>query len=517
MVISRFSAIGVATGYPDQLMAYIMRQQLGLCEWCLLAFDEDGDTLGAGKNLEFCMTTVGTESNPLRVAIIGSGPAGFYTVSNFLKHKDIHVELDMFDRLPTPFGLVRAGVAPDHQKYKTVTRAYDKSAQQDNYRFYGNVEYGSDISLDELKAHYHQIIFCTGAPGDRNLGVPGEDLNGSYSATDFVAWYNGHPDYVDYKFNLDAESVAVVGVGNVAIDVARILLKTDNELSTTDMADHALAALRESKVKTVYVLGRRGPAQAAFTPPEIKEMSELEDADVTVPAAEAALDEASRAAAEADKNVAKNVAVIESYADKASTGKNKQLVIRFLVSPTELISDDNGNVSAIKIVKNEAVVGEDGSVKARATDQEEVIPVGMVLRSVGYRGAPLAEVPFNDSWGTFANEQGRIVGDDNEPVTGLYTAGWIKRGPTGVIGTNKTCAQETVNMMVEDLKAGRILDPANPKISDAEALVANKVPNAISYADWQKIDAAETSKGEAQGRPRFKFTPREAVLAELGR
>jgi ferredoxin--NADP+ reductase len=461
------------------------------------------------------MTAVGTETNPLRVAIIGSGPAGFYTVSNFLKHTDVHVEMDMFDRLPTPFGLVRAGVAPDHQKYKTVTRAYDKSAQQDNYRFYGNVEYGADLTLDELKAHYHQIIFCSGAPGDRNLNVPGEDLDGSYSATDFVAWYNGHPDYVDYKFNLEAEAVAVVGVGNVAIDVARILLKTDNELASTDMAEHALEALRHSKVKTVYVLGRRGPAQAAFTPPEIKEMGELEDADVTVLAEEAKLDSASQAAAEADKNIAKNVAVIESFAGQAATGKSKQLVIRFLVSPTELIGED-GKVSAIKIVKNEAIVQEDGSVKAQATDQTETIPVGMVFRSVGYRGAPLPDIPFNESWGTIANEEGRIV-DNGEPVTGLYTAGWIKRGPTGVIGTNKTCAQQTVNHMVEDLKAGKILSPEQPGIEAAAELVKTKAPNAISYDEWQKIDAVETRRGEAVGRPRIKFTSRAAVLAELGR
>jgi ferredoxin--NADP+ reductase len=463
------------------------------------------------------MSAVGTPDNPLRVAIIGSGPAGFYTVSNFLKHTGVTAELDMFDRLPTPFGLVRAGVAPDHQKYKTVTRAYDKSASQDNYRFYGFVEYGSDLTLADLKAHYHQIIFCTGAPGDRNLNVPGEDLGGSHSATDFVAWYNGHPDYVDYKFNLDAESVAVVGVGNVAIDVARILLKTEQELSSTDMADHAIEALKKSKVKKVYVMGRRGPAQAAFTPPEIKEMGELEDADVTVRADEAELDEASRAAAEADKNVAKNVAVIESYADREATGKSKQLVIRFLVSPAELIGDEDGNVSAIRIVKNEAVMGADGSVKAQATDQEETIPVGLVFRSVGYRGAPLPEIPFNDSWGTIANQQGRIVGESGEHVTGLYTAGWIKRGPTGVIGTNKTCAQETVNMMMEDLKAGKLLAPEHPAIDDAAKLVAEKTSNAISYSDWRQIDEVETSKGEAQGRPRVKFTSFESVLDELGR
>jgi ferredoxin--NADP+ reductase len=277
--------------------------------------------------------------------------------------------------------------------------------------------------------------------------------------------------------------------------------------------------LRNSKVKTVYVLGRRGPAQAAYTPPEIKEMGELEDADVMVLAAEAELDPASRAEMEAngDKNVAKNVAAIEDFAGRDSTGKSKQLVIRFLVSPTELISDAEGRVSAIKIVKNEAYAADDGSVKARATDQEEIIPVGLVFRSVGYRGAPLPEIPFNDSWGTIANEAGRIVDESNAPVTGLYTAGWIKRGPTGVIGTNKTCAQETVNMMVEDLKAGKILSPENPAIEDAKALIDSRVKDAISYADWTKIDSVETSRGEAEGRPRVKFTKVADILAELGR
>ena len=465
------------------------------------------------------MSEVGTEKNPLRVAIIGSGPAGFYTVSNFLKHTDVHAEMDMFDRLPTPFGLVRAGVAPDHQKYKTVTRAYAKSAEQDNYRFYGNVEYGKDLSLDDLKQHYHQIIFCSGAPSDRNLNVPGEDLSGSHSATDFVAWYNGHPDYVDYEFNLDAESVAIVGVGNVAVDVARILLKTDKELKSTDIADHALAALRNSKVKKVYLLGRRGPAQAAYTPPEIKEMGELEDADVMVLEQEAELDPASRSEMEAngDKNVAKNVAVIEEFASREATGKSKQLMIRFLVSPTELVGDENGKVQAIKIVKNEAYAAEDGSVKARATDEEELIPVGLVFRSVGYRGTALPEIPFNESWGTIANDQGRIIDDGNQPITGLYTAGWIKRGPTGVIGTNKTCAQETVNMMVEDLKVGKVLEPTSPSIEAAKSLIDSRVSDVISYQDWTKIDGVETSKGEASGRPRVKFTKVVEMLAELGR
>ncbi|MBD3646488.1 MAG: FAD-dependent oxidoreductase, partial [Pseudomonadales bacterium] len=329
------------------------------------------------------MAEAGTESNPLRVAIIGSGPAGFYTVSNFLKYSDICVEMDMFDRLPTPFGLVRAGVAPDHQKYKTVTRAYDKSAQSPNFRFYGNGEYGRDVDLEDLKQYYHQIIFTTGAQTDRNLGIPGEELSGSHSATDFVAWYNGHPDYVDLEFDLSQESAAIVGLGNVAVDVARILCKSYDELKGTDIADYALEALKNSNIRNVYILGRRGPAQAAFTPPEIKEMGELEEADVTVPVDEATLDPVSREEMEAtaDKNVAKNIEVIEEFSTRERTGKKKLLTIRFLVSPTELVGDENGRVKAIKLVKNEAYKSEDGTVRPRATDQEEEIPVGLVFRS----------------------------------------------------------------------------------------------------------------------------------------
>ena len=221
------------------------------------------------------MDEIGSTKNPLRVAIIGSGPAGFYTVSNFLKNKELVVEFDMYDRLPTPFGLVRAGVAPDHQKDKSVQKAYDKNAQLPNFRFFGNVEYGSDITIEDLRKHYHQVMFSTGAPFDRNLGIPGENLDGCFSATEFVAWYNGHPDFADRKFDLSQENVVIVGVGNVAMDVARMLCKTHKELSVTDVADHALVALKNSKVKNVYILGRRGPAQAAFTPPEIKELENL--------------------------------------------------------------------------------------------------------------------------------------------------------------------------------------------------------------------------------------------------
>lgn len=464
------------------------------------------------------MSEVGSTHNPLRVAIIGSGPAGFYTVSNFLKHKDVSVEMDMYDRLPTPFGLVRAGVAPDHQKYKTVTRAYDKSAQSEHFRFYGNVEYSKHVNLDDLKRFYHQVIFTTGAPSDRNLNIAGENLSGSHSATDFVAWYNGHPDYVDYQFDLSQESAAIVGLGNVAIDVARILCKTHEELMQTDMADYAIEALSKSKVKQVYILGRRGPAQAAFTPPEIKEMGELADADVFVEPSEAKLDMVSREEMEGnnDKNVLKNVAVIESFSQKKTGGKSKHLTIRFLVSPTELIGDGQDRLKAIRIVKNESFKSEDGSVRPRATDQEEEIPVGLVFRSVGYKGKPLPEIPFNESWGTIENDKGRIT-QDGVVLEGLYTAGWIKRGPTGVIGTNKTCAQETVACMVEDLKGGKYLSPESTDVEAARQFVLSRQSDVITYDDWNAIDEAETSKGEASNRPRVKFTNVKDMLAVLKR
>lgn len=461
------------------------------------------------------MAAVGTPENPLRVAIIGSGPSGFYTVSNLLKQSDLSVEMDMFDRLPTPYGLVRAGVAPDHQKDKSVTRAYEKSAAHPGFRFFGNVEYGTHIHMDDLKAHYHQVMFTTGSPFDRNLGIPGEDLEGSHSATEFVAWYNGHPDFADLKFDLTQENVAVVGMGNVAMDVARILCKTTEELAVTDIAEHALEALKASQVKNVYILGRRGPAQAAFTPPEIKEMGEFEDADVVVLGSEAALDAASQQALEAsgDKNAQKNVDTVQEYASRSLTGKKRQLHIRFLVSPSELEGQD-GRVTACKLVKNK-LVEEGGSIKAVATSEEEVIPAGLVFRSVGYRGKPLPDVPFNDSWGTIANEGGRVVDESGAQAVGLYTAGWIKRGPSGVIGTNKTCAQETVNLMVEDLAAGRHFEPTQSPAALVD-LVLSRQPDAITFADWKKIDDEELARGEAKGKPRVKFT-RVAEMVALAR
>lgn len=458
------------------------------------------------------MDEIGTAQNPLRVAIIGSGPAGFYTVSNFLKNKELVVEFDMYDRLPTPFGLVRAGVAPDHQKDKSVQKAYDKSAQLPNFRFFGNVEYGSDVTMKDLRKHYHQVMFSTGAPFDRNLGIPGEDLDGCFSATEFVAWYNGHPDFADRKFDLSQENVVIIGVGNVAIDVARMLCKTHDELSVTDVADHALLALKDSKVKNVYILGRRGPAQAAFTPPEIKELGEFEDADVTVPLEESKVDAASLALIENDKNAIKNINFISEYAERTIQGKSRLLTIRFLVSPLEVIGED-GKVKSVKVVKNKLVENQDGTFRPVATEETENIPAGLIFRSVGYKGKPLPDIPYNENSGTIMNDSGRVIEADGTPVCGLYTAGWIKRGPSGVIGTNKTCAQETVARMIEDIGIGKVNIPEDPSIGGAEDLINGIDSAVVTYPEWQNIDRSELQRGEAQGRPRVKYTDIDEMIS----
>lgn len=465
------------------------------------------------------MTKPGTEANPLRVAIIGSGPAGFYAAEALLKQEDVVVEVDMYDRLPTPFGLVRGGVAPDHPKIKSVTRVYDKTATKPNFRFFGYVELGSDITVEDLRDHYHQIIYSVGAQTDRSLGIPGEDLKGSHPATEFVAWYNGHPDFRDYEFDLSQERVAVIGIGNVAMDVARILSRTKEELAETDIADYALEALANSNIKEVTILGRRGPAQAKYTNPEIKELGEIAGADICVLPEEAELDPLSQAAYEAsdDRTLKRNVEIVQEYAKHEPTGKPRKLTVRFLVSPVELIGDDDGNLVAMKLVRNELYEKDDGSLRPRATDQYEEIPVGLVFRSVGYRGVPLPGVPFREDWGTIPNVDGRVVTDpeSKEVVVGEYVAGWIKRGPSGVIGTNKPDSVATVEAMMEDLAKGNHLDPAHPEVKAAEALVRERKPNYFSYADWQRLDEIEEARGEEQGRPRVKFTSYKAMLDAL--
>jgi ferredoxin--NADP+ reductase len=466
------------------------------------------------------MAQVGIEGNPLRVAIIGAGPTGFYSAEHLQKQKDLVVEIDLYDRLPTPFGLVRGGVAPDHQKIKTVTKAYDRIAAKPNFRFFGYVELGTDVTVELLKDYYHQIIFCTGAQTDRDMGIPGEDLKGSHAATEFVAWYNGHPDYRHFEFDLSQERAAVIGIGYVAVDVCRILCRTPEELAKTDIADYALEALTKSNIKEVTMVGRRGPAQAAFTNPEAKELGEMADADVFVLPEEAALDELSRTKLEKiqDKSTQRKVDILKEFSEREPTGKSNRLTLRFLASPVELFGDDEGRVTRMRLVKNELYEKNDGTIRPRPTDAHEELDVGLVFRSVGYRGVALPGVPFYDKWGVILNEKGRVLDSDSkEPVVGQYAAGWIKRGPSGVIGTNKPDALETVNCMMEDLREGRIHDPAYPAVSSATEMVRERKPEFVSYEDWLRLDELEVSRGKELGRPRLKFTRIEDMLKVLGR
>ncbi len=461
------------------------------------------------------MASPGTASNPIRIAVIGAGPAGFYAAEHFFKQKDLSVQVDLFDKLPTPYGLVRAGVAPDHQKIKNVTRVFEKTASNPRFRFFGNVEYGKHIQLSDLKNFYHQVYFSTGTAVDRRLNIVGENLEGSHSATEFVAWYNGHPDYRDLSFDLSQESAVVIGVGNVAIDVARILCKTADELRSTDIADYALDALAESNVKSVSLVGRRGPAQAAFTVPEIKEMGELSDASIDILQDELTLDEYSLATLEATPNrlVQKKLEIMSSYVGGSNQDATRQCHLRFLYSPVALLSNDNGAVRSVKVVKNTLVPQDSGRLGARATEEFEEWPAGLVFRSVGYRGLPLKDLPFNESWGVVNNLEGRITRDDGSIVIGCYVGGWIKRGPSGVIGTNKPDAVETVSCMIQDIANEKHFHPDNTEDVALINFLKSAQPDYVTFDDWQQIDNAERIAGEKSGRPRVKLTSVPEMLA----
>jgi len=454
---------------------------------------------------------IGTPEHPLRVAIVGSGPAGFYAAGQLLKaksHPDLCAQVDMFDRLPTPWGLVRAGVAPDHPNIKAVSRVYEKTAEHPEFRFYGNVELGRDLSHDDLTSRYHAVIYAVGAQTDRRMGIPGEDLPGSWAATELVAWYNGHPDYRDLEFDLSAERAVVVGNGNVAADVARMLALTREELAQTDVADHALEVMAESNVREIVVLGRRGPAQAAFTNPELLELGDMTDADVFVDPGDAELDPLSKAFIESEAahtTAKKNVEILSGYAQREPLGKRRRIVLRFLVSPVEILGSER--VEGIRFVHNDLVEGEDGALRARATELSEELDCGLVFRSIGYRGTRVPGVPFDEKRCVIPNENGRIL-----DRTGEYAVGWIKRGPTGIIGTNKRDAQETVNALLEDLDSDRLGAPSDPHRDSLDALVAERQPDAVSYAGWQAVDRVEREAGEPHGRPRVKLCSFEELL-----
>jgi ferredoxin--NADP+ reductase len=438
---------------------------------------------------------------PLHVAIVGSGPAAFYAAGHALASEDPVVEVDMLERLPTPWGLVRLGVAPDHPQLKTVSRAFEKIAARPGFRFLGNVEIGRSVTHDELLERYDAVIYAVGSQTDRRLGIPGEDLPGSWPATELVAWYNGHPDFQGLEFDLSAERAVVIGNGNVALDVARMLALTREELAPTDTTDDAIEAIVDSGLQEILVLGRRGPVQAAWTSTELQELGGLAGADVLVDREELELEPASAAELEASSNIVhRNVEILREFAMHRPSGKPRVVRLRFRVSPVAIIGEER--VEGVEIVHNRLEADEHGSVRAAPTDEREVISCGLVFRSVGYRGVGVPGAPFDERAGTMPNDGGRVLDEQGFPIPGLYCAGWIKRGPTGVIGTNKKDATETVDALLEDARAGRLPDGAHGTIDE---LLAERESEVVTYAGWEAIDAEEKERGEPQGRPRVKL------------
>jgi ferredoxin--NADP+ reductase len=447
--------------------------------------------------------TIGNQARPLWVAVVGAGPAGFYAIESLLK-SDAQVRVDIFERLPTPFGLVRSGVAPDHQSIKGVTRIYDKILADERVRFFGHVTVGHDITPDELLAHYDQVIYAVGAQSDRKMGIPGEALVGSAPATAFVGWYNAHPDYRDAQFDLQCARVVVIGNGNVAMDVTRALMAPVDELATTDMADHAVAALRASRVQQVVMLGRRGPVQAAFTTPELKEFGELHGVDVLLDEADFVLDATSETQLATEKVAARNMDVMRDYMARAPHGSGRSIHMQFLWSPVEIIGAQ-GRVTGIVVERNRLAPDGNGGVKAVGTGVTRTIECGLVLRSVGYRSVPIVGVPFDDKRGLFPNRDGRmLVSAGGDVLARCYVVGWAKRGPSGVIGTNKPDSVATVTAMKEDWPTLQV--PTHRDGNTIVQLLAARHVTVIDYAKWQKIDAHESAAGAAHGRPRVKLT-----------
>ncbi len=449
---------------------------------------------------------LGTEARPLRIAIIGAGPAGFYAVEALLKQKDLVCIIDIFNRFPYPYGLVRDGVAPDHQSIKSVTRIYDRLLTDPRVRYFGNVTFGTDILHEDTRKFYDQIVYAVGAQSDRKMGIPGEDLRNSMPATAFVGWFNGHPDYRNLDVDLSCERVVVVGNGNVAMDVARILVTSPDVLARTDMADHAIERLRQSRIREVVMLGRRGPAQAAFTNPELKEFGEIEGVDVVVDPADLELDEHSARVLQEDKKAQKNLEMLRAYAaNRERTGK-RRIRMRFLYSPAEILGG-GGRVTAVLIQRNQLVLRDDGRQIARGTGQFDLIQAGMVLRSVGYQAVPLLGVPFSEKSYTIPNVSGRVVDNDGgDPLPGEYVVGWAKRGPSGVIGTNKPDSVQTVQSMLEDIPTLAGIDDTYRDPEQIVQFLQSRNLEYVTYEDWLHLNEHELTCGREQGRPRVKVT-----------
>jgi ferredoxin--NADP+ reductase len=461
------------------------------------------------------MHAPGSEANPLQVAVVGSGPSGFYAAEALLKSGRA-VNVDLIERLPAPFGLVRYGVAPDHPKLKEAILAYQVIARLPRFALLGNVTVGRDIKVDELLVHYHAVVFTCGAESDRRLGVPGEDLAGSHTATEFVAWYNGHPEYRDRRFDLSAEVAAVVGQGNVAADVCRILAKSVDELRSTDIAEHALEALAASRVREIHVIGRRGPAQAKFTNKELKELGELANCDAQVDPGALELNAESRAELEAKSNFVstKNVEILRQFASaaRAPGGKPRRLIFHFLKSPARLAGA--GRLQEAVLVRN-WLEGAPFEQVARETGQTESLACGLLFRSIGYSGVPVPGVPFDAKRGVIPTRHGRVVDAADTPIPGMYAAGWIKRGPTGIIGTNRADGVATVKALLEDLPT--LPQDPRPGLRGITPLLQARSVRTVNFAHWTAVDAEEVARGRAKGKPREKFTRVEEMLAHFER
>jgi ferredoxin--NADP+ reductase len=448
----------------------------------------------------------------MRVAIIGSGPAGFYAAEALLRRTDTVVHVDMFDRLPTPYGLVRGGVAPDHQSIKAVTRVYEKTAARPTFRFLGNVCLGSDVTVEELRRHYHQIVYAVGNEDDRRLGIPCEGIPRCTPATVFIGWYNGHPDYRHAQIDLSVSRVAVVGNGNVAIDTARILLRTPAELEKTDVAAHALEALRNSRVREVFILGRRGPEQASFTPPELKEFGEMEDVDTVVAPEELAGCVIPEAAGNTQQE--KNLKILQSYAAQQPGGKAKKLHLRFRVSPTEIIAGADGKVAGLVLEKNRIEIRQDGTVSARGTGETEVLEVGMVLPAIGFAAKRIDGVPFDEKAKVIANQDGRVIDPASRAViANEYVVGWARTGPQWLIGSHKGASAHVVEHMIAD---GAGLDARElPEREAIDSLLRGRGVQIVSFSDWKRLDDVEVARGERRGAPRDKIADVGAMLEVL--
>jgi len=447
-----------------------------------------------------------------RVAIVGAGPAGAFAAASLLRMHP-QVEIDLLERLPTPWGLLRGGVAPDHQEIKRLEDTFDLQTLGAGCRFLGNVDVGVDVSHAELMDHYVAVVYATGAQTDKSLGIPGEELAGSWPATEFVAWYNGHPDFRELEFDLSARRAVVIGNGNVAADVTRMLTLSADDLARTDVADHALGALRESRIEEVVVLGRRGPAQAAFTSAELRELGRIPGVELRVRRDEVALDPLSRRwlTDQGSFTARKNVQLLGEFAAAAPlAGARRRIELRFLRSPVAINGVDK--VESIDVRGNQIVQAEDGQLRAEAAvDAVETIECGLVLRSVVYRAVPLPGVPFDERYFVLPNERGRVLDADGTPVTGVYAVGWIKRGPTGILGTNKRDADETIECVVEDL--GSLRSPAR----HIDALLAERCPDLVTVEGWRAIEARELTAGRQQQRPRVKLASRDELLATAAR